>query len=61
MAVGQPPLWLHYQQTVRAAVDDPWQGEPSDRFADAQALWKLAQDCFAAARQAAFDGVKEGH
>lgn len=49
MAVGEPPLWLHYQQTTRALPDDPWQGEPCDRMADAEALWALVQDCFAKA------------
>jgi hypothetical protein len=50
MAVGDQPLWLHYQQTVVAAAGDPWQGEPCDRFADAEQLWRLACDCFEAAR-----------
>lgn len=52
MRVGEPPLWLHYQQDAPAALDDPWRGEPCDRFADAQTLWQLAQECFDAARAA---------
>lgn len=54
-SVGTPPLWLHYQQTRMQQPDDRWQGEPCDRFADAQALWQLMQHCFAAA-QTADDG-----
>ena len=51
MAVGEPPLWLHYQQCQHAAPGDPWAGEPCDRFADAQALWHLIEECFAAGRR----------
>lgn len=55
MAVGEEPqrLWLHYQQTTAAASDDPWQGEPCDRYADAEALWHLMQGCFSQAQDAA--------
>ena len=55
MAVGEPPLWLHYQQSVQALPGDPWCGEPSDRMADAEALWDLAQQCFDAATAARSD------
>lgn len=50
MAVGDPPFWLHYQQNQRGVDADNWTREPSDRFADAHALWSIAQACFAAAR-----------
>ena len=50
IAVGEPPLWLHYQQTAVAPPDDVWQGEPCDRFADAEQLWQLACACFETAR-----------
>ena len=50
IAVGEPPLWLHYQQTAVAPPDDVWQGEPCDRFADAERLWQLACACFEPAR-----------
>jgi hypothetical protein len=46
MAVGDPPFWLHYAQSANASVDDPWQGEPSDRYADAERLWQLACACY---------------
>lgn len=49
MAVGDPPLWLHYQQATQAAPDDPWQGEPCDRFADAERLWRIVRACYDAA------------
>lgn len=46
MAVGDPPFWLHYAQSISAMADDPWQGEPSDRYADAERLWQLACACY---------------
>jgi hypothetical protein len=46
MAVGDPPFWLHYAQSTSAADDDLWQGEPSDRYADAERLWQLACACY---------------
>lgn len=46
MAAGDPPLWLHYQQATASGVDDPWRGEPCDRFADAHTLWTLITDCY---------------
>jgi hypothetical protein len=48
--VGEPPIWLHYQQTVPSSPTDPWQGEPCDRYADAEELWRLALECFNRAR-----------
>jgi hypothetical protein len=56
MVTGDPPLWLHYQQNQRAADADGWTREPSDRFADAQALWSIAQGCFATARSSQEQG-----
>lgn len=51
MAVGEGEraMWLHYQQATHAAAGDPWQGEPSDRFDDAETLWTLIQRCYAQA------------
>jgi hypothetical protein len=46
MAVGDPPFWLHYAQSVNTSANDPWQGEPSDRYADAERLWQLACACY---------------
>ena len=53
MAVGEGTgtLWLHYQQATQARPEDPWQGEPCDRFADAQALWDIINACWAQARE----------
>lgn len=48
MHVGD--LWLHYQQATLAPPDDPWRGEPCDRFADAEQLWRMIDRCFQAAR-----------
>jgi hypothetical protein len=50
MAVGDPPFWLHYAQAANAPADDPWQGEPSDRYADAGTLWEIALACLAEAQ-----------
>lgn len=50
MSVGDPPLWLNYQQATHPVADDPWHGEPCDRFADAEWLWQFAVECFSAAR-----------
>jgi hypothetical protein len=46
MAVGNPPFWLHYAQSTSALADDRWQGEPCDRYADAERLWQLACACY---------------
>lgn len=46
MSVGNPPFWLHYAQSAHASADDPWQGEPCDRYADAEILWQLACACY---------------
>ncbi|TDM08413.1 MAG: hypothetical protein C4K60_02875 [Ideonella sp. MAG2] len=48
MRAGQ--MWLHYAQTRTAHASSPWAGEPTDRYADAAQLWRLAQDCFALAQ-----------
>jgi hypothetical protein len=54
MAVGDPPFWLHYAQSASAVADDLWQGEPSDRYADAERLWQLACVCFKEAQTERF-------
>lgn len=46
MAAGDPPLWLHYQQATTSRVDDPWRGEPCDRFVDSHMLWTIMTDCY---------------
>ncbi len=46
MAVGDPPFWLHYAQSTHSSVNDSWQGEPCDRYADAEILWQLACACY---------------
>ncbi|MBH9551707.1 hypothetical protein [Inhella gelatinilytica] len=58
MAVGEGAhaMWLHYQQATQAAPTDPWQGEPCDRFADAEALWAIICACF---HQACHDTATE--
>jgi len=53
MKIGDGPgaLWLHYAQPRTDLADDELGGEPSDRYADAQRLWDIACECFAAAQQ----------
>lgn len=48
---GEHAQWLHYAQNGATAADGPWRGEPSDRFAQAEALWCIAQEEFEQARQ----------
>jgi hypothetical protein len=45
-------FWLHYAQTRHELVGDALGGEPSDRYDDAARLWRIATDCFEAARLA---------
>jgi hypothetical protein len=53
MKIGDGPgaMWLHYAQVRPDLAGDERGGEPGDRYADAQRLWEIASDCFAAARQ----------
>lgn len=53
MKIGDGPeaLWLHYVQTRPGPTDERFDGEPSDRYDDAQRLWEMACECFAAAKQ----------
>lgn len=46
MSVGEPPVWLHYQQNTPFWSDDDMNGEPCDRFKDAEDLWGIVQKCF---------------
>ncbi|MBQ0937333.1 hypothetical protein [Ideonella paludis] len=43
-------LWLHYAQSRSGHSAARWAGEPTDRYADAAQLWRLAQDCFVQAQ-----------
>jgi hypothetical protein len=49
---GEHTMWLHYAQQRPALVSDPLEGEPTDRFAEADALWDIACAAFEAARTA---------
>jgi hypothetical protein len=42
---------VHYAQPRRDLAGDAFGGEPSDRYADAQRLWEIACECFAAVQQ----------
>lgn len=46
------PFWLHYAQPRRDLVGDAMGGEASDRYDDAERLWAMANECFAAAQAA---------
>jgi hypothetical protein len=48
---GADAMWIHYAQPRTDLADDELDGEPSDRYADAQRLWEIACECFAAAQQ----------
>jgi hypothetical protein len=48
---GSDAMWLHYAQPRQGLAGDEFGGEPSDRYADAQRLWEIACECFAAAQQ----------
>jgi|Transcript_5366 hypothetical protein len=45
-------FWLHYAQPRSDLAGDALHGEPSDRYNDAERLWRMASDCFDAARAA---------
>lgn len=49
---GDQAMWIHYAQKRRALAGDLLEGEPSDRFLDAEALWRIASQVFAVAQQA---------
>lgn len=49
---GADAMWLQYAQVRPHPPDDPLRGEPTDRYAEAEALWRLASEAFEAARQA---------
>ena len=51
IGTGDSTLWLHYAQQRPALPDDPMEGEPTDRYLEAQALWQIATDAFAAAQK----------
>jgi hypothetical protein len=42
--------WIYYAPTGPAQSGDALEGEFSDRYADAQALWDMGLECFEAAR-----------
>ena len=50
IGTGDTTLWLHYAQQRPALPDDPMEGEPTDRYVEAQTLWQIATDAFAAAQ-----------
>lgn len=52
IGTGDTTLWLHYAQQRPADPSDPMEGEPSDRYQEADALWRIASDAFAAAQRA---------
>lgn len=45
-------FWLHYAQPRTDLAGDRFNGEPSDRYADAGRLWQIAGECFEAATRA---------
>lgn len=47
---GAHTQWLHYAQQRTPRADDPLEGEPSDRFVEAEKLWSIASEAFAAAQ-----------
>ena len=48
---GDATLWLHYAQPRSDSRHAAFDGEPSDRYDDAERLWQMAGDCFTAAQQ----------
>lgn len=52
MRVGSGPhtMWLHYAQQRSTNAADSLEGEPTDRFLEADAVWGIAQAAFEAAR-----------
>ncbi|OYU45697.1 MAG: hypothetical protein CFE44_06135 [Burkholderiales bacterium PBB4] len=50
IGTGEDTLWLHYAQQRPALPDDPLEGEPSDRYLEAQYLWDIASQAFADAQ-----------
>ncbi len=49
VGTGTDTMWLHYAQQRRTTACDPLDGEPTDRFLEANALWAIAREAFEAA------------
>ena len=54
MRAGSAPhlIWLHYAQQRPTLPEDPLEGEPTDRFLEADTLWSIASAAFETARMA---------
>ena len=50
IGTGEHTQWLHYAQQRHTHADDPLEGEPTDRFLEAQAVWLSASEAFSAAK-----------
>jgi hypothetical protein len=51
-AIGRGPqqVWIHYAQNRPTSELDPMEGEPSDRYLDADRLWDMACEAFSTAQ-----------